>query len=263
MEAVSTITNKLTEFSDDDAEKIIQGVYAGTINVYDLPVKLYNYYITEFIKAIDEFFEDVTDQEEIVLRNLLYENVQLFSGAKTFQMIKDFESFLIEDGKPVEYQIFRKRVLEVYEDYNKTWLKTEYEYAVESARAGKRWIGIWKDKEIFPLLEYVTVGDSRVREAHKMLDGVIRPVEDKFWNSYYPPWSWRCRCTVKKLEDGKITEIKNKTVVLPEIDKFFKNNVGKTGKIFNRHHPYFKHIPEKYKEWAKLNFGLPFIRING
>lgn len=261
----ATIKNELGKFSDDDIERLILGVYAGSINIHKLPVYLYAYYVAELAKAIDEVFTSVAIQEEQALRALLYENIQFFSGAKTFQIIQDFESFLIEEGKPVEYNIFRKRVLEQYNLYNKTWLKTEYEFAVESARAGKRWVGIWQDRQTFPLLQYVTVGDQRVRESHKALDGVIKPVNDPFWNTYYPPWSWRCRCITKSLEDGEITtfaDVKNKLVVLPEIKPFFKNNVGKTGKIFNGHHPYFKRVPKRYKKWAKVNFGLPFKQLS-
>jgi SPP1 gp7 family putative phage head morphogenesis protein len=260
--AAVTIKNEKEFLSDEEAEKIILGVYNGTLNVYNLPQDLYAFYVSRYVAAIDEIFKGSLVAEEQTLRALLYENVQMFSGAKDFQMIKDFESFLIEDGKPVEYSVFRKRVLPIYEQYNKTWLKTEYEFAVESARAGKRWVNIWHNKEILPLLEYVTVGDQRVRAEHKALDGVIKPVGDNFWNTYYPPWSWRCRCDTKSLESGEITDIVNKTVVLPEIKPFFKNNVGKTGKIFNGHHPYFKRIPEQYKQWAKLNFGLPLIRVS-
>jgi len=261
MGAITTIKNEKDDFiPNSEAERIIRGVYEGSIDVFELPVNLYFYYVQEYMKAIDEVFESIESQEAQTLRALLYENIQLFSGAKTFQQIKDFESFLIEEGKPVEWEVFRKRALEVYKQYNKSWLRTEYEFVVESARAGKRWIRIWQDREILPLLEYVTVGDDRVRPEHKKLDGVIRPVNDNFWNKYYPPWSWRCRCTTKSLEEGKITDIVNRTVELPPIDKFFQNNVGKTGKIFNGFHPYFKQIPERYKEWAKLNFGLPFVK---
>lgn len=248
--------------SDEEIETLIAAVYSGNINTYNLPVPLYAEYVDKFARGIDEAFKGVLTAEEQTLRALLYENIQLFSGAKTFQEIKDFESFLIADGKPVEFSVFRAKVLEKYKLYNKTWLDTEYLFTTESARAGKRWIGIWADRELFPLLEYVTVGDSHVRDSHKVLDGVIRPVTDAFWNTYYPPWSWRCRCTTKKLETGDPTIIMNRVVILPKIKKFFQNNVGKTGVIFNKFHPYFKQVPDRYKDWAKQNFGLPFIKVS-
>jgi SPP1 gp7 family putative phage head morphogenesis protein len=247
--------------SEAEIEALIAGIYSGSINTYNLPVNLYAEYVDKFSRGVDEVFGNVLNEEEKALRAQLYENLQLFSGAKTFQEIKDFESFLTENGQTVEFSVFREKVLERYKLYNQTWLSTEYLFTVESARAGKHWVGIWANKELFPMLEYVTVGDSLVRESHKVLDGVIRPVTDAFWNSYYPPWSWRCRCTTKSLETGDPTTIMNRVVVLPKIKNFFKNNVGKTGKIFNGFHPYFKQVPDRYKDWAKVNFGLPFIKV--
>ena len=50
--------------------------------------------------------------------------------------------------------------------------------------------------ELLPMLTYQTVGDGRVRPEHAMLDEISRPVGDKFWNTYFPPNGWNCRCTV-------------------------------------------------------------------
>lgn len=41
---------------------------------------------------------------------------------------------------------------------------------------------------------YVTVGDNRVRDEHAALDGTTRPKDDPFWNSWWPPNGWNCRC---------------------------------------------------------------------
>lgn len=50
-----------------------------------------------------------------------------------------------------------------------------------------------------PYLRYNTVGDDRVRDTHAVLDGVTRPVDDPFWNTYLPPWDFNCRCDVTSL----------------------------------------------------------------
>lgn len=248
--------------TNEEIERLIIDVYNGVINVENLPVNLYAEYIDKFAKAIDEAFGGVLNLSEQELRAELFENIQLFSAAKTFQQVKDFESYLTDKEGIVSFETFRERALSRYKLYNVTWLNTEVTFALNSSIAGRQWVGIWDDREIFPLLEYVTVGDDRVRQDHKVLDGVIRPVEDAFWNTFYPPWSWRCRCTTKKLEEGDITTIMNRIVVLPKIKKFFQNNVGKTGKIFNGFHPYFKEVPDRYKDLAKRNFGLPFIPVS-
>jgi SPP1 gp7 family putative phage head morphogenesis protein len=247
--------------SEEEIERLIVQVYSGAINVENLPVNLYAIYVDRFAKAIDSVFTGYLTESERELRAELFENIQLFSGAKTFQEIKDMESLLTEDGMILDFAKFREKALKQFSLYNKTWLATELTFTTNSAIAGKQWTNIWEDKEIFPLLEYVTVGDGLVRDTHKVLDGVIRPVTDSFWNTYYPPWSWNCRCDTKKLEEGDITTLMNKIVVLPKIKKFFQNNVGKTGKIFNGFHPYFKEVPDRYKELAKRNFGLPFIQV--
>lgn len=45
-------------------------------------------------------------------------------------------------------------------------------------------------------LQYSTAGDERVRRSHRTLDGITLPMESKFWDWYYPPNGWGCRCTV-------------------------------------------------------------------
>jgi uncharacterized protein with gpF-like domain len=63
-------------------------------------------------------------------------------------------------------------------------------------------------------------------------------VDDPFWDMYFPPNDWGCRCDVVQLESGKITD-KDK-IIAPENKPMFQNNVGKTGIIFPEKHPYYK-----------------------
>lgn len=42
--------------------------------------------------------------------------------------------------------------------------------------------------------KYVTTGDDRVRQSHRVLDGVTLPKEHPFWEMFYPPNGWNCRC---------------------------------------------------------------------
>lgn len=41
---------------------------------------------------------------------------------------------------------------------------------------------------------YVTTGDDRVRPTHALLDGVCLPKENPFWETFYPPNGFNCRC---------------------------------------------------------------------
>lgn len=49
--------------------------------------------------------------------------------------------------------------------------------------------------------EYVTVGDNRVREEHELLDGVMRKADDPFWDSFWPPNGYNCRCQAVAIYD--------------------------------------------------------------
>lgn len=39
----------------------------------------------------------------------------------------------------------------------------------------------------------------RVREGHRVLEGVRLPKEDPFWKKYFPPNGWNCRCTTLEI----------------------------------------------------------------
>lgn len=51
-------------------------------------------------------------------------------------------------------------------------------------------------RDLLPVWEYSAVGDDRTRASHRALDGVIYPADHPFWDQYYPPWDFGCRCTV-------------------------------------------------------------------
>lgn len=51
-------------------------------------------------------------------------------------------------------------------------------------------------KDLLPIWEYSAVGDDRTRPTHMALDGLQYPANHPFWNKYYGPWDFRCRCTV-------------------------------------------------------------------
>ena len=74
------------------------------------------------------------------------------------------------------------------------------------AYAVARYRSQMEDKEVFPYLKYVTVGDSRVRDSHAQLNGTILPKDDPFWQTHYPPWDWGCRCVAVELTEEMARE---------------------------------------------------------
>lgn len=71
---------------------------------------------------------------------------------------------------------------------------------------------------------YVTTGDDRVRPTHKLLDGVTLPKEHPFWQTFYPPNGFNCRCQAIPLFESA-------RVVLPPLT--IDGNQVKPDKGFN------------------------------
>lgn len=71
---------------------------------------------------------------------------------------------------------------------------------------------------------YSAVGDTRTRETHMAMDGVTLPKDDQFWQLWWPPNGWNCRCQVIPLFSPE-------TVVEPDRslrpDPGFEFNPGK------------------------------------
>lgn len=124
--------------------------------------------------------------------NSLKKNLFLFSGAKTYTMQVEMNKLLQKDGKVRDFEDFKKEALKLNSKYNKNYLQAEYQTARQTGHHVRNWQGYQKNKDLFPNLKYKTAGDARVRESHRALNNVVKPIDDPFWNSFYPPNGWRC-----------------------------------------------------------------------
>lgn len=57
-----------------------------------------------------------------------------------------------------------------------------------------------------PYWQYNAVNDTRTRPAHLALDGKVFPADHPFWDTWYPPNGFRCRCTVKSMTARQAAE---------------------------------------------------------
>lgn len=68
-----------------------------------------------------------------------------------------------------------------------------------------KWEGFMQDGDRYNL-QYRTQRDKKVRPEHAALDRVTLPMSDTFWQEYYPPNGWNCRCTVVQVRKTKYPE---------------------------------------------------------
>lgn len=183
-----------------------------------------------------------TPDAEMLIR--LTRDTWQFSAAKNYQQLRDLTLALKdENGKLREWDDFKEAADKTGVKYNETWMRTEYGQAIAASQNAARWTEFEREKDIIPNLQYQTVGDEHVRESHRLLDGVIRPLNDTFWNTHYPPNGWGCRCEVIQSLDGYGEVTPDKDMPDVPVPEMFGTNLAKTGLIYPKNHPYYDGIP--------------------
>ncbi|MDV6170219.1 phage minor head protein [Flavobacterium sp. DG1-102-2] len=154
-------------------------------------------------------------------------NIAELSAFKETSFRKELERALTKNGKVVPWSDFKKTADELNVDYNRRWLKAEYNQTVATANMANKWQDYQANKYLYPNLKYHTVGDARVREAHKAWNGLVLPIDHPFWKTHWPPVDWGCRCTVTQTDDEVTPDIPSL-----QVKDAFKNNAALSGKIF-------------------------------
>lgn len=271
---IKNVGEPIDVFTNEDTQRLIAGVYLGVITVENLDLKTYTLTAETLMsnvydgygkqlpkpkltnKITDPFVLEQSPDGEMLQD--LRENVYIFSGAKSYQMTRELTGMLTDGDKTLTFAEFKKLAEPKIIDYNVNYLRAEYNSAWHQARSASQWQEFERTKEDYPNLRYETVGDQRVRFDHAKLDGIIRPIDDKFWGWAMPPNAWGCRCTVER-EDGEAKSTDMRGFKIPDtVPELFRFNSGKDRIIFSKEHPYFN-VAKKDKGLAKKNFNLPKI----
>lgn len=154
-----------------------------------------------FDNAVDTALKEVPLDDISVQR--LKESNYVFSGIKTFHELNEtFPSLMDEEGNRKPFNQFLNDVQKVYDAYNVQYLRAEYNFAQASALMAARWKQFEQDGDRYNL-QYRTMYDKRVRRTHRMLHNITLPIESPFWDKYFPPNGWGCRCTVVQVRKDK------------------------------------------------------------
>lgn len=226
--------NKATELDKDIMEKEFTSLWSGVSEGIGFPTASLAYSDTRF------------DTVQKLRTNLIS-----FVSFKNYNQRADMIKELIDEkGNIRSWSNYKKKVNELSVEYNQHWLEAEYNAVVAGSQTSVQWQTFQKQKNIFPYLRYKSQGDSRVRPAHIKLHDVVRHIDDPFWDTYYPPNGWKCRCYVlqEMTAGGSQFNEKKEEFSYKEHPAAFRFNSGKENKIFNNKHPYFELASKKDKE---------------
>ncbi len=163
------------------------------------------------------------------LEYFLGNKVGYFSQAKNKEDAIFISRLVAPNGNHSKWTDFRNKVLERIPEYDTKNLRFEYDSFYGMAQLYQLWHNSQKDKDVLPYLKYDAVSDGNTCKTCKKLHGIIRPVDDAFWDTYFPPNCEECRCVVLSLDkfDKKvrITDLSKKKLIPPE--PMFALNIGK------------------------------------
>jgi len=111
-------------------------------------------------------------------------------------------------------------------------LRTIYQTNLSASYHVGRYKQMEAVKKARPFWQYRSQQDPSVRDEHAALDGKVYNADHPFWDTWYPPNGWNCRCYVKTLskrqmESRGLTEETRGVKQKP--DEGWDYNVGKAG----------------------------------
>ena len=200
-----------------------------------------------FIETHADVLNSAFEQTKMsaTMRDSLEHSTYVFSGLKTFHELNEaFPALVDENGNRKSFERFLNDVQKVDKTYNEHYLWAEYNFAHASAGMAAKWEAFAEDGDRYNL-QYRTVGDDHVRPEHAALNGTTLPFSDAFWDSYYPPNGWNCRCTVVQVRKTKYPETPHEEAykrgaeaLANDTRGMFRFNPGKQRKAMPDYNPY-------------------------
>ncbi len=230
--------NKWSELIDPEFTRVAGAIFDGSFTG-DVDKEMVKLVAGRLHRSADgamkEFYKGTDNVYSQELAGKLERDAYKFAAAKNYKQLAFLKS--LKDSSASK-EAFMDQALKQNKKFNHLWLQTEEYYAQGAAQSAARWDSF--DPESW--LKYRTSNDERVRNEHRQLNGIVKPITDPFWNVYYPPNGYNCRCLAIETTSRQETDMNYRKV--PEMPPFFQNNVGKQQVLFPGNHPYYKGVPE-------------------
>lgn len=85
-------------------------------------------------------------------------------------------------------------------------LETIFRTNTQTAYMAGRYREMMENVQFRPWWQYVAVMDGKTRPSHSALNGRVFRHDDPFWQYYYPPNGFNCRCRVRALSDRNLKD---------------------------------------------------------
>lgn len=231
LDPISAAWAKLVSASYGQAtDQVEQAILGYTMETYK---QLFGSFKDGFKTVYKDGFEKALPLQKQVLAQV---NLVTFSGVKAIGAQQTLGKKLYDaDGKILSKEDFAKEAQKLNKEYNINHLNAERQACIGGGISAGQWQQVQASKDVYPYLRYQTVGDAHVRPEHQALNGITKPVDDPFWQSYYPPNGWNCRCHAEPVMEGKVTSDKVVTSKVKEakVPAAFQTNPGISGQVFN------------------------------
>jgi SPP1 gp7 family putative phage head morphogenesis protein len=136
----------------------------------------------------------------------------MVAGATKDALLADFQTVLLkalEQGTTLAD--FRRDFDDIVQrhgwSYNggRNWrTRVIFDTNLRTAYAAGHWSRIQENKAEQPYLRYVAILDGQTRPEHAQWHGTVRPVDDPWWTTHYPPNGWNCRCSIMQLSGDEL-----------------------------------------------------------
>lgn len=218
-------TGTLT-LNDDFDNRIIGAAVSG---VFFLP-ELFGFISQDLIAALDAKPVKNADlgfaygYQNDAFRTAQEMNVFHFSAAKTLAELQELNRIYQES---TSFDDFRKKASGVVKTFNEKWQKTEWQSATLISESTANYNRLNLKKKLFPVWQYKTVGDDKVRPEHRLIDDIMIPADDPRWNKIFPPNGWKCRCYVvpkmrHEVSESQISEGRQRADMFIDSSEFKK-----------------------------------------
>lgn len=165
------------------------------------------------MKAAEKFWEDKVLLSPGQFRRLSdAAKVKAFgvSGiAKGSELTTVFEALERAISEGISFDEFKKSCGDIFSRRGWTgvgaWrVDNIFRTNIQTAYNAGRYKEMMDVKSMRPYWQYSAVNDSRTRPAHRAVNKKIYRHDHPFWDTWYPPNGFRCRCTVVTLSEREV-----------------------------------------------------------